>query len=172
MNYKYCPICSNEFVFKKVRDDNRERLVCEKCGFVYYLNPAPATAVILINDNNEILLVKRKFEPHKGEWSLPAGFLEYEETVEECAIRELKEETNLDVELDGLYGVYSALENPHKNILLVVYNGHKVGGELHPGDDAMDAKYFSLDALPEKIAFGCHRHILRQLNSKSYAELK
>jgi NADH pyrophosphatase NudC (nudix superfamily) len=103
-NYRYCPRCSAELICKKV--DHHTRKVCPVCNFVIYRNPAPASSVIITQDD-KILLVKRKYNPFKGDWSLPAGFIEYDESPEQCAIRETKEETNLDVKLNKLFDVYS-----------------------------------------------------------------
>jgi len=107
--YKYCPRCGAEMINKRV--DHKQRKVCPVCKFVFYHNPVPAAGVV-IEKVNKILLVKRKYEPYKGDWCLPAGFMEYDESPEKCAIRETKEEINLDVELEGLFGVYSGKDDP------------------------------------------------------------
>ena len=165
MQYKYCPECGGLLEEKMIPQENRSRLICKKCSFIFYINPTPATAVILFKDN-KILLVKRKYEPQQGYWSLPAGFLEYDETAEQTAIRETKEETNLDIKLTALFGVYTSFDDPRVHVLLVVYRGEILSGELKPGDDAEEVKYYSLDKLPAKIAFSCHRKILDKLISE------
>lgn len=142
--------------------EGRERLVCEGCGFIFYQNPVPAVAVILMQQS-QILLVKRKFAPHAGDWSLPAGFVEWGEGPEETAVRELKEETGLDVVVRGIYGVYRAHERAGHEIMLVVYRGEIISGNLQPGDDALAAQWFALAQLPENIAFQIHRDILAEL---------
>jgi ADP-ribose pyrophosphatase YjhB (NUDIX family) len=161
--YCFCPKCGgalhNRFT------EGRERLVCEKCDFIFYQNPIPATAVIL-QRNDQILLVKRKFEPRAGEWSLPAGFIEWGEGPEQTAIREVKEETNLDIAVRKIYGVYPGNDYPGYQILLVVYTGEILGGQLQPGDDALEARWFDFAHLPENIAFRIHRNILASLFSK------
>lgn len=141
--------------------DHRERSVCPSCSFIHYRNPAPAAGVLLVEDGR-VLLVQRKFEPRKGKWSIPAGFLEFDEDITECAIREMKEETNLDVELDRLFNVYSAFDDPRTSALLVLFLGRRVGGELRCGDDAADARYFSLEELPDTLAFQAHATALRE----------
>ena len=112
-DYHYCPRCGGRLEIRV--QDGRDRQVCSECGYVFYQNPAPAVGVIIV-ENNEVLLVQRKFEPRKGGWTLPAGFVEYDEFVEDCAVRELKEETNLDVELTGLFGAYSAMDDPRVRV--------------------------------------------------------
>ena len=158
MDYKFCSQCGSELEQKLI--DHKRRLQCPACAFVQYFNPVPAAAVSIIKDG-EILLVQRAFEPRKGLWSLPAGFIEADETVEECAIREVKEETNLDVELTGLLNVYSVFDDPRYVCLLVVYTGRILGGELQCGDDASDAKFFLPSELPP-IAFKVHRLAVEQ----------
>lgn len=137
-------------------------MVCDSCGFIFYQNPAPAVAVIL-QQRGEILLVKRKYEPRAGSWSLPAGFIEMGESPELCAIREVKEETNFDIDIDGLFGVYPGMDDPRTHVLLVVYRGVITAGEIRPGDDAAEAKFFDFQQLPENIAFESHRHIVEAL---------
>ena len=90
---KYCSTCgsSNSFGFK----DGANRYYCQRCGDIHYENPKP-TATLICPKNEEILLVKRAFSPSKGLWGLPGGFIELNETPEDGAIRELKEETNLN----------------------------------------------------------------------------
>ncbi len=118
----------------------------------------------------KVLLVKRKFEPRAGLWSLPAGFMEYGETVEETAVRELKEETNLDVRLTRLFGVYTGCDDPRNQAVLIMYEGDIVGGHLKAGDDASDVRFFPLNALPPEIAFEAHRRVLDDLKAKLAAE--
>ena len=165
MQYKYCPQCGGLLEKKLLALEDRPRLICKQCDFIFYINPIPAAGVILFKEN-KIVLIKRKYEPKRGQWSLPAGFLEYDETVEQTAIREAKEETNLTVRLNGLFGVYSAFDDPCKQVLLVVYRGIIIDGEIEPGDDAAEVKYFLLNDLPEDIAFSCHRHVLNKLRQE------
>jgi mutator protein MutT len=163
-NYNFCPRCGGRL---NERDaEGRDRLVCEKCSFIFYQNPVPAAAVIL-QQNRRILLVKRKFEPRAGEWSLPAGFIEWGEGPEQTAIREVQEETGLNVAVRSLYGVYRGQDYPDYEILLVVYRGEILGGELRPGDDAIEARWFDLAHLPENIAFRLHRNILAELTNEN-----
>jgi len=162
-NFKFCPRCGARL--KEENHHGRIRLVCPKCGFIFYQNPVPAAGVILRRGRN-VLLVKRKFEPRAGMWSLPAGFMEYGETVEETAIRELKEETNLDVRLTRLFGVYTGCDDPRNQAVLIIYEGEIIGGKLCPGDDASEVKFFPLTNLPEDIAFEAHRQVLNELIQK------
>ena len=166
MDYMFCSRCGAKLEESVI--DHKRRLSCPACGFVQYSNPVPAAAVAIVQDG-EILLVQRAIEPRKGLWSLPAGFIEIDESVEQCAVREVKEETNLDVELTGLLNVYSVFDDPRYICLLVVYTGRILGGELKCGDDASDARFFSPSALP-KIAWRVHRLAVEQAFQMEKAE--
>lgn len=130
------------------------------------MNPIPAVAVIIMQDN-QILLVKRKFEPQKGDWCLPAGFVEFNETTEQAAIRETKEETNLDVSLKQLFSVQAGFDDPGMHVILVVYEAEITNGKIKAGDDAVDVTFFTLDKLPENIAFSAHREVIGKLKSQT-----
>ncbi|HET6349704.1 MAG TPA: NUDIX hydrolase [Candidatus Krumholzibacteria bacterium] len=150
---RFCEVCGGPMTVRTI--DHHERAVCERCGHVAYRNPAPAAGVVLVEAGG-LLLVQRKFEPRAGRWTLPAGFVEYDEHVEQCAIRETLEETGLRVELTRLFGAYMAMDDPRVQVVLLLYLARRVGGELRAGDDASDARFFPLDATPDDIAFKAH----------------
>jgi 8-oxo-dGTP diphosphatase len=108
----------------------------------------------------KVLLIQRAHEPYLGQWMLPAGFVEYGEFAEESAVREAQEETGLDVELTGLWGFYFGSDDPRNVAHLAVYEARQVGGTLVAGDDAIDARFFGPDELPDEIAFRAHRRSL------------
>ena len=92
--FAFCPVCgSKHFVVNNFKSKR-----CQDCGFTYYANPCSATAAFIINDNDEMLVVRRAKEPAKGTLDLPGGFVDMYETVEEGMRREIKEETGLDVQ--------------------------------------------------------------------------
>jgi ADP-ribose pyrophosphatase YjhB (NUDIX family) len=154
---KFCPLCGSSMKVRTI--DHHERAVCDRCGHVAYRNPVPAAGVILI-EAGEILMVRRKFEPRAGLWTLPAGFVEYDEHVETCAVRETAEETGLEVEVTRLFGAYMAMDDPRVQVVLLLYLARRKGGNLSPGDDASEAKFFPLNATPEGIAFRAHEQAL------------
>lgn len=143
----------------------RPRQTCPRCGYVHYHNPVPGVGVIVEMDGG-VVLVKRRFEPRAGWWCLPAGFLEADESVEEGAVRECKEETDLDVALDELFGVYSFPEGMQSSGLVIFYTAHVVSGELRAGDDAEEVRVFPLDGLPDNVAFRTHREVLARLRQR------
>ena len=92
MKYKYCPKCAGE-----LHEEIPEALfVCTQCMFHFYFSPKPCNAVIL-EKGDQILLVRRKYDPQKGFWDLPGGFVDPFESIEESATREIKEELGLDI---------------------------------------------------------------------------
>jgi len=145
----------------------RAREICAACGFVLYRNPVPGAGV-LVEMEGGIVLVQRGQPPFKGWWALPSGYIEADESVEQAAKRECKEETGLDVEIEELFGVYSFPEGPVQSGIVIFYRARPTRGELHAGDDAQDVGIFSPDALPVKLAFRTHREVLtRWVRSRS-----
>lgn len=152
---RFCPRCSHELEARTLED--RERPVCPDCGYIFYLNPKVAAGA-LVEMDGQVLLIKRGVEPNRGYWALPAGFAELDESIEETARREVREETGLEVELDDLLGVYS-FQWPGRGVL-ILYSAHPVGGELRPGYDAQEARFFAPAELPRQIAFRTHGQAL------------
>jgi 8-oxo-dGTP diphosphatase len=160
---RYCPRCAGRLQSKD--DHGRRRPTCIACGFIVYRNPVPAAGVILHGPGG-VLLVQRKYDPAAGSWCLPAGFMEYGESPERCAVRELYEETGIRARLTGLFGVYAGFDDPRVRAVLILYSGERMGGRLKPGDDACDAAYHPLHRLPRRIAFAAHRRALEELGRR------
>ena len=149
----YCSNCSKENTYSRI--DGAIRYHCTKCNTIHYQNPKPTATLICVN-KDKILLVKRAFEPAKGEWSLPGGFIELGETPEDAAKRELKEETNLNGEVIKLLGHCSHFNSIFGDILLIGMEMKiKNWDNLKVGDDAQEAGIFDIDNCP-KLAFDCH----------------
>lgn len=92
--FKYCPVCgSSHFTVNNFKSKR-----CEDCGFVYYFNPSSSCAAFILNEKNELMVCRRGNEPAKGTLDLPGGFVDYNESVEQAITREIKEETNGDIE--------------------------------------------------------------------------
>ena len=145
--------------------EGRRRKVCPACGTIHYENPRPAVTVIAVHDS-QLLLVKRAVSPARGQWCLPGGFMELQESAAEAAHRELAEETGLSAHQLALLGICPFPGGPGKDLLVLGFVSEHVSGTISPGDDAQDARFFPLDDLPP-IAFRCHREIISQ-----YRELK
>lgn len=120
------------------------------------------TVDAVIKKNNSIILIKRKNEPFKDMWAIPGGFVEYNETVEHAVVREAKEETGLDVEIEKLIGVYSEPDrDPRGHTVSVVFLCTVVGGDLRADTDATDVCEFDINSLRDlRLAFD-HDEILK-----------
>lgn len=153
--YRFCPLCGEILIEKEL--DGTDRLKCshEGCDFIYYQNPVPAAGAIIV-DSDRLLLVKRAHPPRIGWWCIPAGFMEWREHPEQTAVRELKEETGLNIEITSLFDIYSGTDDPRANAVLILYLAKVTGGELEAADDALEVKYFDFNDLPEEIAFEAH----------------
>lgn len=91
--FRYCPCCGHHgFVVASEKSKK-----CEHCGFEYFMNAASANVALIFNDKGELLVLRRRYEPAKGTLDLPGGFADYDETAEEGVMREVKEETGMDV---------------------------------------------------------------------------
>ena len=141
-DHTYCHRCGEVLGEEQVAGALRPK--CRECGEVVFLDPKLAV-VVIASQESQILMVKRDIDPMMGRWSFPSGYVDRGEVVEEAAVREVLEETNVDVSLDALLGVYSRQRSP---VVLVVYAASIVGGCPSPGDEAQAVKLFAADDLP------------------------
>ncbi|MEA1980184.1 MAG: NUDIX hydrolase [candidate division Zixibacteria bacterium] len=163
--FKFCPYCSNKLISE--HHDGKDRLKCssQSCDYIFYQNPVPSAGAVIV-ENDKILLVKRAHPPKLNWWCFPAGFMEWDEHPSQTCIRELKEETGLDVKVNSLFDIYSGNDDPRTNAILILYICDRIGGELTAADDALEVKFFHLDDLPEKIAFESHIQALADYNNR------
>jgi ADP-ribose pyrophosphatase YjhB (NUDIX family) len=151
----FCLLCGTPL--EERRHEDRERPTCPSCGFVHYLDPKVAVAVVLGNEDG-VLLGRRCIDPGAGLWSFPAGYVNRGEVLEEAAVREVLEELGLAVRLTGVVGVYSERGEP---VVLVVYAAEVEAGEPTPdGHEVSEVQRFALDALPDGLAFPHDRRVL------------
>ncbi len=116
----------------------------------------PKLAVdVLVAKDDKILLIKRKHKPFKGRFALPGGFVEYGETVEQAAVRECREETGIEVELEGLLGVYSAPDrDPRGHVISVVFFANAKKGKPVPSNETEEVGYRNLKEIENlELAF-------------------
>ncbi len=165
LGYRFCPRCAE--TLERIEIDGRLRMKCsnKNCDFIYYHNPIPAAGALVIKDDR-ILLVKRAVIPRVGWWCLPAGFMEWNEHPSQTAVREVKEETGIDIRLDRLFEVYSGNDDPRMNAVLILYVASEIGGVLAADDDAMEVRYFGFDELPDKIAFESHIQAIKNYDER------
>jgi 8-oxo-dGTP diphosphatase len=117
-----------------------------------------ACDMVLVEDG-KILLIRRAAEPFKGEWAVPGGRIEDDETAEQCLAREMKEETGLDVVPVKMTGLYSDPGRDPRRVIAAAFLVRRVGGEVRGGDDAAEARWFDLDKMPKLCAD--HEKIVR-----------
>jgi 8-oxo-dGTP diphosphatase len=161
---RFCPRCgeavAEAFLFGK------NRKTCPGCEWVHFQDPKVAAAALVLI-GGRILLVQRDNPPQRGLWSLPAGFVDAGEDPARAVERECLEEAGIQVEAEELLELLSGQEHSRGADILLVYRARVVGGELHPGDDARDARFFPHSELPD-LAFSSTKKILaRYIGSPS-----
>ncbi|MDE0300251.1 MAG: NUDIX domain-containing protein [Candidatus Poribacteria bacterium] len=154
--FQYCPKCAARLGNRYI--EQRLRQACSECDFIYYRDPKPVAGTLALKDG-KILLIQRGNEPKHGFWSFPTGYIDIGDTPEETAIREAKEESNVDVDLVRLLGVYSDTD---RTVVLIVYVGRIVSGVPKGSAEALDARLFDIKSLPE-LAFDHDYQILEDL---------
>ncbi|MHB9030453.1 MAG: NUDIX domain-containing protein [Candidatus Latescibacterota bacterium] len=164
--YNYCPLCSAPVTV--VHREGRHRPVCTRCGHIIYVNPYPAACLVVIR-SSRALLTLRSIEPHQGEWCLPGGFLEWGESPEEGARRELLEETGLAAGRLSIIGAYDSITGLRRHVLLLAYFVREWAGNPVAGDDAAEVKWFDLNAIPP-LAFKVHEQVLADARKAGYAD--
>ncbi len=140
-----------EFVRQIPEGDNRERMICPDCGHIAYENPKVVVGAVVM-EGNRVLLCRRAIDPRRGFWTLPAGYLELGETVEEGAAREAHEEANARIELDGLLAVYSVARIGQVQL---IYRARFAGPPaFSAGPESLDVQLFGWQEIPwDEIAF-------------------
>ena len=142
--YKFCPRCGNRLRVRLLKRGEPERLVCESCGFVFYLGPKLVAGAIIEIDGR-IVLIQRDIEPGYGKWTFPGGFVECGERVEAAAEREVLEESGLEIEVGEIVGLYTY---DGQIPAIAVFAAEVTGGEPTPLDETMDIRCFPREGLP------------------------
>jgi 8-oxo-dGTP diphosphatase len=149
--YSFCPLCGGDLDLRTLKPTEPERLVCVRCGFVFYLDPKVAVGTIIVDDHGHIVLVRRAIEPGYGKWVFPGGYVDRGEEVRAAAVREAREEAGIDVRLDRLINVYSY---PGPAPVIIVYAATMTGGCLACDDEGLEARFFAPDDIPwHELAF-------------------
>jgi 8-oxo-dGTP diphosphatase len=143
IEFRYCPRCGGGLERRAVKPKEPERLVCQACSFIFYQDPKVVAGTVFTLEGG-IVLLKRGVEPALGKWVFPGGYVDRGESVQEAAIRETKEESNLDVKLGSLLNVYSYPRSP----VIVVYTAQVIEGTLAAADESTDAATFRPAEIP------------------------
>lgn len=146
----YCSECGKTVVHRIPDGDNLPRFICEHCETIHYQNPKLVVGCLPIW-NEQVLLCKRAIEPCSGLWTLPAGFMENQESLEEAALRESHEEANANLEIKSIYSVISL---PHINQIYVLYRAELLDLDYFAGPESLDVQLFNEEDIPwDQIAF-------------------
>ena len=136
--------------------ENYPREVCPNCGYIHYLQVKP-TAGVLVEKDNRLLVVQRSYEPWKGCWNLPAGYMEVDESPCQTAEREALEETGYKIKCGDLIDVYFYDDDPRGNGLLILYEGIITGGKMKGNAEVERIDFFSCSELQHvPLAGGSH----------------
>lgn len=157
----FCAKCGHSVEYKHLY--GRERPVCPQCGRIHFIDPKVAVAVV-IEKAGQLLLIQRGVNPALGLWSFPAGFVDGGEDPARAAEREGLEETNLVVRATRVLDVFFRATPTEGADILIAYHANVLDGELRPGDDATEARYFDPDHLPE-LAFPSTHAIIKNWTS-------
>lgn len=159
----FCPKCRNNLISKNI--DGTRRLICENCGYIFYINPLPVVAALCYRRRGEILLIKRGVPPAENKWALPTGFMEINETIRQGLLRELNEELNIkacDIRHIKILDVIQQKSSIYKSVIIIA---HKIWLKKYPNiaaaDDAREYKFYNLNSLPE-IPFKSQKYLIKK----------
>jgi ADP-ribose pyrophosphatase YjhB (NUDIX family) len=147
--FRFCPRCAHEY------DRTGPVSTCQNCGWQFFNSPAPGANILLVNEDGMILLGRRAAEPFKGKWELPGGFLEADESFEQAAVREMKEELGIDLDPASLQYLISFPDTYEYKGVIEPVVGPTFWARLPAGaqpaahDDVTETKFFA----PEEIPF-------------------
>ena len=165
--FKYCPICGAQLALKE--KGGVQRPTCPNCGFVQFRNPVPGVVVVVEKDG-QVLLGKRGGGFGEGKWGLPQGYIEFDEDFLTAAIREVKEETGLVVEIQSIINVVSNKLSPSLHTLAIVLLAGVVAGELYAGDDLDTLDWFPISGPLPEMAFEADEFIIRRVQKTNLEE--
>ena len=152
---RFCPRCA-----APARVDHPRSLQCPACGYAAFYNPKPVACALAREPDGRIWLARRGHEPGRGRWSMPGGFVDLGERVEDALARELREELCVDASIGALHGVYSRAED---RIVLIVFAA-TLHGVPRPTDEAPEVRAFAPGEIPwDELGFWSDERALREL---------
>lgn len=159
---RFCQSCGAPVRYGVPAEDSRERAICTACGFVHYRNPLPVVGALPLFEQNGqdlILLCRRAIEPQKGYWTLPAGFMELGETLQEGAAREMHEEAGIEAQMGTLYTILDIISAGQVHFFFLA---RMTSPKLAPGEETLEEALFAPEEIPwEQLAFSSVRETLR-----------
>lgn len=155
----YCSHCGETVELKIPEGDNLPRHICNSCGLIHYSNPK-IVAGCIPEWENKILLCKRAIEPRRGLWTLPAGFMENNESTTEAALRETREEAHANVEAISLYALFNI---PRISQVYIIYRARMLDLEYRAGIESLEVELFTEEQIPwDQLAFAVMHETLQR----------
>jgi ADP-ribose pyrophosphatase YjhB (NUDIX family) len=155
----FCSQCGDRVHFSVPPDDNRPRYICDGCETIHYENPRVIVGCLPFTEN-KVLLCKRSIKPRLGMWTLPAGFMENQESLEDGALRETLEEVNANVEILRLHSSYTVV---HVNQVYLIFLAKLENLDFYPGLETLETQLFPIDKIPwEELAFSAVKFALER----------
>jgi ADP-ribose pyrophosphatase YjhB (NUDIX family) len=150
---QFCRACGHAVAYRIPDDgDTKLRAICTQCHTVHYENPLNVVGTVPVTpDGLRVLLCKRNIEPRWGKWTLPAGFMELDETTAQGAARETDEEAGAQIEMGPLFSLLSV---PRVGQVHLFYRATLLSENFNPGFETLEARLFTEDEVPwDEIAF-------------------
>jgi ADP-ribose pyrophosphatase YjhB (NUDIX family) len=155
---KFCGNCGQQTTEQIPLGDHQVRRVCNACGHIHYVNPKVICGALALHEQ-KVLLCRRAIEPRYGLWTLPAGYMELFETMEQGAARETREEAEAEVHIEQLYCMYNI---PRIGQIYVLFKAELIDGQFGAGDETIESRLFSEDEIPwSELAFPSVERTLR-----------
>lgn len=155
---RHCKTCGGAAEYRVPADDNRERAVCTVCATVHYENPCNVVGTVPVW-GEQVLLCRRNIEPRYGYWTLPAGFMELDETLAEGALRETIEEAGANIELQPLFSLLNVVRAGQVHMF---YRARLIDTRFAPGPETIEAQLFHEHEIPwDDLAFRTVRETLK-----------
>jgi len=155
----YCLRCGSGGISRRIPAmDTRERYLCDACGYIHYENPRIIAGCIPVWQDGRIMLCRRAIEPSYGLWTLPAGFMELDETVAEAAARETLEEAGARVQVEALFAMFNL---PHVNQVYLMHRARLLDTAVAPGEESLEVALFRAQDIPwSELAFASIHYTL------------
>lgn len=165
--FKFCPHCATSLSTEQ--RGGLPRPCCSNCGFVHYRNPLPGV-VVVVPQEGKVLIGQRSGSYGNGQWGLPQGFMEYDEDFLTAAVREVKEETGLQVCITALLNVVTNYLTPTLHALVIVLLAEIISGEPHAGDDLGQLRWLGPDDPLPDLAFAADEMTIRRFRQTGGSE--
>lgn len=154
----FCTACGQRTQEKIPLGDQQLRQVCSECGTIHYVNPKVICGALALWEG-KVLLCRRAIEPRYGLWTLPAGYMELFETMEQGSARETREEALAEVDIEQLYCMYNI---PRIGQIYVLFKAQIINGQFGAGEETLESRLFSEEEIPwDQLAFPSVERTLR-----------